>query len=77
MSFHHACRAHFPDARTHTHKQQDTLRKAESEGLKPPKMEERKLRINPCDVVTPPVQLPPVNRAERTYFINQSCCEYW
>jgi len=56
---------------------QDTLRKAESEGLKPPKMEERKLRINPCDVVTPPVQLPPVNRAERTYFINQSCCEYW
>jgi len=56
---------------------QEVIRAAEGDGVKPPKMEERRLQLTGGEVANPPVQLPPVNRNERTYFINQSFCEYW
>jgi len=48
---------------------EEALRRAEEDGLRPPRIEERRLVLT-GGVVAPPTQLPPMCRNERTYFIN-------
>lgn len=56
---------------------QELMQQAEDAGQKQPKIEERKVYLSGAEVVTAPAKLPPVNRNQRTYFINQGVTEYW
>jgi len=50
---------------------------ASSEGMDPPRIEEKQLILMGVELVSPPDKLPPVNPNQRTYFLNQGFTEYW